>query len=408
MTRRTFTCLAAMAAAATLAVGCGSSGDEDATTATPATTGTQAAGSARLDCPDGVVTIGMAKAKTGGFALFDKPGGQGSLVAVDEINAAGGVDGCKLEVVWQDTKSEAAIGAQVAESLIEDGAEVLIAPSDFDAGIGASLAAQQAEVFGMSPEASSLDWPKAAAPYFVVQAITTADIGNGQARFANGKGWKSAYVVTNEAFDFFKQMEKIFEDGFEGEVVDRSAVADDASDYSAVVSRIRDTNPAPDVIYLNDYFPHVGTFIKQLRAAGIDTPVLGNPTYSSPDLTKAIGPSRTKDVYFASQSFYEGRDVAPEVAAFVKAYESKFGVFPENSNAIAGYEGVLLLADALRQAGSTDAAALMQAMTAQRDVRLPGAVVYGWKDGATERSVTIVGLDGADFVEVERLAPAER
>lgn len=407
MTSRTFTRLAAMAAVAAFAAGCGSSGDRDETAKSPAGTGTQAAG-ARLDCPDGALTIGMAKAKTGGFALFDKPGGQGSLIAVDEINAGGGIDGCKLKVVWQDTKSDAATGAQVAESLINDGAKILIAPSDFDAGIGASLAGQQAKVFGMSPEASSLDWPKAAAPYFVVQAITTADLGNGQATFADSKGWKSAYAVTNEAFDFFKQMTAIFERGFDGKVVGRSAVADDASDYSAVISRIRETSPAPDVIYLNDYFPHVGTFIKQLRAGGIDTPVLGNPTYSSPDLAKAIGPTRTKDVYFASQSFYEGKDVAPEVAAFVKAYESKFGAFPENSNAIAGYEGVLLLADALRQAHSTDAATLMQAMTAQRDVKLPGAKVYGWKDGATERSVTIVGLDGADFVEVEQLSPSGR
>ncbi len=407
MTSRTFTCIAAMAAAAAVAAGCGGGSDGGDTT-TSAATGTQGAGATKLDCPDGTLRIGMAKAKTGGFALFDKPGGQGSLVAVDQVNADGGIDGCKLEVDWQDTKSDAATGGQVADGLIKDGAKVLIAPSDFDAGIGASLAAQKAKVFGMSPEASSVDWPKAAGPSFVVQAITTEDLGNGQATFADQQGWKNAYVVTNEAFDFFKQMEKVFQARFQGEVVGRSAVADDASDYAAVVSRIRSTNPKPDVIYLNDYFPHVGTFIKQLRAAGIDTPVLGNPTYSSPDLAKAIGPSRTKDVYFASQSFYEGKDVAPDVAAFVKAYQDKFGTFPENSNAIAGYEGVLLLVAALEQAHSTDAAALMQAMTEQRDVQLPGAEVYGWKDGATQRSVTIVGLDGADFVEVERLDPSER
>lgn len=397
---RTITWMAVGAAVVALGAGCGGDGGSEKVTEA----GSKDAAS-KLKCPGGTLAIGMAKAKTGGFALFDKTGAQGSLVAVDKVNADGGVDGCKLKVDWQDTKSDPATAAQVATGLIGKGAKVLIVPSDFDVGVGASLVAQKGKVFGMSPEASSVDWPKAAGPNFVVQAITTDDLGNGQATFANSRGWKRAYVVTNEAYDFFKQMEKVFKRSFDGEVVGRSAVAEDASDYSAVVSRIRSSSPEPDVVYLNDYFPHVGTFIKQLRAAGIDTPVLGNPTYSSPDLPKSIGAARTKDVYFASQGFYEGKGVSPEVAAFVASYRKKFGAFPENSNAIAGYEGVILLADALKRAHTTEPAALMKAMTSQRNLKLPGSEVYSWSRGSTRRSVAVVGLKGSEFVGVERLNP---
>ncbi len=368
--------------AALVATGCSSSSSS------------KSASSGKGMCPDGTIKIGIAKAKTGGFAAFDLAGGNGSLVAIDQLNAQGGVSKCKLNAEWSDTKSDPAIGSQVTVKLIADGAKVVIAPSDFDIGIAASQAAKSAKVFAISPEASSTDWPTAAGPYFFVQAITENDLGAAQAIFANGKKWKTGFSVINDSFNFFKTTEKVFNAQYHGKVASRVAVADDATDYSAVISRIRSTSPAPDFIYLADYYPHVGTFIKQLRDSGIRTPVLGNPTYSSPELATAVGPSRMSQVYYASQSFYEGKGAAPEVKDFVSRYKAKFGSFPPNANAIAGYEGVLLLAKALEQAGTTGAAELSAAMGSLTDVKLPGAEVYKFESGHTVRSATIVGFDG--------------
>lgn len=370
------------------AAACGK--DSDTGTTTPAGS---SGGGGGFDCAGGSIKLGIAKAKTGDFAFFDKTGGQGSMVAVDKINEEGGIDGCKIEVTWEDTKSDPALAQQVGADLIRQGAQILIAPSDFDVGVGASLAAQKAKIFAFSPEASSEDWPTAAGPYFVVQGITTGDLGHGQAAFADKQGWASTYIVTNDAFNFFTEMEKAFTDTYGGEVLGREVVADDASDYSTVVSKIRDASPAPDFVYLNDYFPHVGTFIKQLRDAGVDTPVLGNSAYPSPDLAKVIGEDRMSQVYYGTQSYYEGSDVPPEVADFVDRYQAEFKTFPENVNAIAGYEGVLMLADALEKAGSTDAAAVTEAMESQKDFQLPSSVVYSWENGHTLRNVPVVGFD---------------
>lgn len=373
----------AVALATTIvAAGCGSDSSDDS----------NASGGSKL-CPDGSITIGLAKAKTGGFAVFDEAGGNGSLIAIDQLNDSGGIAGCMLKAKWSDTKSDPAIGQQVAADLIKDGAKILIAPSDFDAGIGASLAAQKAKVFAMSPEASSTDWPKAAGPTFVVQATTENDLGTGQAEFANSKGWKTTFSVVNDSFNFFKTTEEVFNSKYDGKVVDRVAVADDASDYSAVISRIR--SAAPDFVYLADYYPHVGTFIKQLRDAGVDTPVLGNGTYASPDLPAAVGKERMSEVYYISQSYYEGAGTDPKVTDFNKRYEKKFGSFPSNANAIAGYEGVILLGLALEKAGTTDATAVMTAMESLTDVQLPGSKVLSFKDGATIRTSVVVGFDAS-------------
>src|SRR5207244_6840669 len=116
-------------------------------------------------------------------------------------------------------------------------------------------------------------------------------LGLAEADFANAKGWKHAYVVTNEQFSFFTNIEKFFKTKFAGDVVARDVVADTQTDYSAIVSKIAAQKDA-DVIFLNDYFPHVGTVIKQLRDAVIETPVLCNSSYSSFDFSAFLGKRR--------------------------------------------------------------------------------------------------------------------
>ncbi len=378
----------------------------EATAAATSASSAAASGSASELCPDGSIKIGIAKAKTGGFEFFDSAGANGSQIAFDQLNAAGGIDGCTFDVMWEDTKSDPAQGQQAAQNLIDAGAQVIILPSDFDLGAPASLAAQAAGLFAMSPEASSPDWTVAAAPYTVVQALTSEDTGRGQAGFAAQKSWDSTYVVTNEAYNFFKEMEGAFTDAFGGTIVGRSVVADDATDYSAVISKIRGLSPAPSFIYLNDYFPHVGTFVKQMLDAGLTIPVLGNGTYASPDLVNVIGPKRVKDVYYVSQAFYEGPTASADALSFVKDYEATFGGFPPNANAQAGYEGVMGLAEALKAAGTTDAAALTAAMTAQKEFSVAGGEIYEWTDKVTSRRASVVGFDDAGVaVEAATIDP---
>ena len=359
-------------------------------------------------CTDGSISIGMAKAKTGSFAAFDKVGGQAIEVAVEQINADGGINGCDVELTWSDTKSDPAIGGQVAQQLIDDGAKVLIVPADFDAGAPASLAAQSAGIFAISPEAGSVDWPVASGPNFAIAGLTSDQIGNASAVFAGDQEWASAYVVTDSAFDFFNGIDSSFTAKFEadgGQIVGNVTVAPDTSDYSAAVSRIKAA--APDMVLLNDFFPNVATFIKQLRAAGVEAPVLGNQTFASPQLAEALGQDNLADVYYALSSFYEGPSADADVLAFVEAYEEKFGTFPENNNAIAAWEGMKLLQAALEKADSTDAAAVMAALQAQKDFEVGGAEVYSWSDGVTNRRISISSFDAAGApVEVAQVDPA--
>ena len=359
-------------------------------------------------CEGGSIKVGIVKSFTGNFAFFENAGAQGEMLALEAVNDEGGIDGCPIEVITGDLKSDPALARQAAREVIAKGAQILFVPGDFDFGIGASQAAAEAGILAMSSESASVEWPAAAGGHFFVGGTTIEDLGVGQALFAGDKGWNAAYVVTNEALSFFIDLEDVFAANFKGKILGRAVVAMGQPDYSAVISNIRNAGGV-DVIVGNDFFPFIGTFIKQLRDAGIDIPVLGNSTYSSQALPELVGRDRVQEIYYVSQSFYEGADADSATTDFVARYQARFDVFPENVNAVLGYWGGLLIIDALRKAGSADADALAEVLDAQSGFGLPGATLLRWVNRTTEKTVSIVGFDSAGgFIEVDRFDPRTR
>jgi len=354
------------------------------------------------NCDDnGKIVVGEARAQTGDYAFFDGVAMNGNLLAIDQINKSGGVLGCQLTVIDGDTKGDPSLGGRVAGDLIDKGAKILFSPSDFDVGIAAAQAGEKAGLPGTS-EASAVNMPDAVGPHFFAAGITDEGVGLAEAVFANEKGWKHAYVVTNEQFSVFTNIENFFKSKFTGDVVARDVVADTQTDYSAIVSKIAAQHDA-DVIFLNDYFPHVGTFIKQLRDAGVETPVLGGSSYSSPDFPGVVGKTRMSQVYYASPVFYEGtQGLDPDVAKIIQTYRTKFGKTPENNNFMEGYDSALLLLDGVKAAGTLDADQVAAAVNAQKDVELPGATLTRWVDRHTQRTLVIIGFDAqGNFIQVK-------
>jgi branched-chain amino acid transport system substrate-binding protein len=357
-------------------------------------------GSGNSACKNGKIIVGEARAETGDFAFFDVVAMNGNELAIDQFNREGGLLGCKLTVISEDMKGDPSLGGRVANDLIAKGAQILFSPSDFDVGIAAAQAGEKAGLVGTS-EASAVNMPDAVGPHFFAAGITEEGLGLAEADFAKEKGWKTAYVVTNEQFSFFTNIEKFFRSKFQGTVVARDVVADTQTDYSAVISKIAAT-PNVDVIFLNDYFPHVGTFIKQLRDAGIETPVLGNNSYSSLAFPDVVGKTRMSQVYYASPVFWEGKTLDPAVQKVLDAYKAKFGKVPDNNNFMEGYDSALLLLDGVKQAGTLDADAVAKAINEETNVQLPGATLTRWVDRHTQRTLVIIGFDDqGNFIQVK-------
>jgi branched-chain amino acid transport system substrate-binding protein len=353
-----------------------------------------------FDCKDGAIKIGAVKALTGGFSFYDGAGSNSDALAIEEINAQGGIGGCMIEMTVKDMKSDPALGGQVAKELIQGGAQVILVPNDKDLGLGAAQAAQAAGVFSLSPGGASQDFGASVGPLFANGGTTSQELARAAARFSTEQGYKSVFYITNESFAFFTLQEDTFKAESGLADLGRVAVENGQTDFSAVVTKAKDALASGEtpMIYLASYFPDAAVLVKQLREGGVTAPIVGNSAFSSRDFAATAGVANVKDVYYAAGTYFEGTDVPEDAKAFTAAYEAKYGEFPPNSNPAESYWTMWAFFDALEAAGSTNAEDLAAALLGQKNLTVPLKTIAEWQDQHIVGSTVVIGFtDSGDF-----------
>lgn len=363
-------------------------------------------------CADGKITLGSAKALSGSFSYYDTAASHAEELAVELVNEQGGINGCEVELVTQDMKSDPAVARQVASELIADGADVFLPPNTDGLGTPAAQEAQREGVFSMAG-ASGDDYAPAVGALFATGGSMASLNGATAAAFAADQGYDSVYYVTNDTFAYFGTVEEYFRENIGDELTDlgSSAIEFGQTDFAAVISDIKRTvdggeNP---MILLATNYPDAPTMVNQLRKAGLDTPVVGNATWATKNIVDALG-GETENVYYTAGAYTEGDDAPEATVEYVNRYKEKYGTFPENHQAVESYWTMWALFDAIGTAESTDGAAIEEALFAQTDLELPMRTVYQWKDGHILGSNVVVGFDadGAfELVETYNLSGGE-
>ncbi len=319
-----------------------------------------------VEADSDVIMIGSALCQTGIQAPLDEPALRGAQLAVDELNANGGILGKEVKLVAMDGKSDPVTVGNVAKQLIDDGAAAIIAPSDFDFGGPASREAQKAGIVGISPCASSPLYGSAALGdlQFTLSMWNTT-MGAVTAEYAyNELGYRSVYVITDDFIDYTKSLSKYFIVAFEdlgGEVIFEDTYTQGQADVSAQLARIKALPEQPDFIYISSYMPDLALMIRTLRESGVTQPVLGGDAYDDPGLFEALGEQYGSDVYFDTHGFLSD-EANDKYSDFAAAYEEKFGNAPEAVWIMPGYDVVMMLAQAMEEAGTTDGAEVAKVM----------------------------------------------
>jgi len=335
--------------------------------------------------PKEPILIGGALALTGINAYVDEPAMRGIQLAVDELNAKGGILGRKVEFVNLDSKSDPVTSANVGVQLVERGAHAIIPAADFDMGGPACREAQKAGIVCISTTASSpLFGSEALGDKVFTLSMWNTTMGAATAEYAfKEKGWTKVWVVTDTFIDYTKSLSRYFIEQFNtlgGEVLFEDTYTQGTQDFSAQLARIQASAEQPDFIYISSYMPDLGTIIRTIREAGIDLPIVGGDTYDDPGLFEAVGPEYGNEVYFDTHGFLSP-DSNPRVADFMKAYKDKFGKDPEAVWIMPGYDVVYVLAKAMEKAGTTDGAAVAKAMEEMEFDNLTGHL--DWSDAAS-------------------------
>lgn len=312
------------------------------------------------------IVLGAVFNATGWMAAYDRPPRSGALLAVKQVNEAGGVLGRPLELIELDGKTDPVTVGNAARQLISQGAEVIIAPCDFDIGGPASQAAQEAGLVGISTCASSpLYGSEALGDKQFTLAMWNNTMAAAAAEFAyKDKGWRTAYVVTDTSIDYSLSLGQYFTEHFQtldGEIVGEDTYLQGDADFSAQIQRIQALPEPPDVIYIASYMPDLGTIVRQTRAAGITAPILGGDAYDTTEFFEVVGPDLGNDIYFVTHSWL-GPEAHPRMGEFIELYQAEYGQAPDTSFIVMGWDVIQVLAQAIEAAGTTEGAALARAM----------------------------------------------
>ena len=330
---------------------------------------------------DDKIIIGGAMSLTGVQAPLDTPGVRGAEVAVKYLNDNGGVLGKQVEFLNIDGKSDPVTVGNVAVELIDKGANIVMAPCDFDFGGPASREAQAADLVGISTCASDplySSWSLGDKQFTLSMWNTT--MGAVAADYAfKERGWKTAYVVTDQFIAYTKSLSKYFVAQFEangGKVILEDTYTNGDNNFSAQLARLQALGQKPDVIFVSSYGQDIGAIIRALREVGYDAPVLGGDAYDDPAMHEALGGTLGNDVFFVTHTFMTP-EAHPDMQKFIDLFTEMHGAAPDTSFVATGWDTVMLMAEAIKAAGSTDGAAVAKALEEGKFKLLTGDLDYG-------------------------------
>lgn len=361
---------------------------------------------------DDPIVIGAPVNLTGWMAAYDQPPLDGAKLAVEKINEAGGVLGRPLEIIEVDGKTDPATVGNAALEVIDDGADVIVAPCDFDYGAPASQAAQEAGLVGVSFCASSPLYGSATLgdKQFTV-SMWNQTMSAAAAEFGyNDKGWRTAATIIDQSTEYTQSLGEFFVETWEhlgGEIVSEDTYQQNDMQASAQAQRIMDLETPPDVLFISANMPDLSAIVRDIRSAGITAPIMGGDTFDTADFYTAIGSDLGNDIFISTHAFM-GPETGPAMEQFIADYTAKYGNAPEVSFIAMGWDTIQVLADSIERAGTTDGEALAQAMVNHEFDLLSGKLT--WSDAESghipqKQAFIIEVIDGTPTF-VKPLAPS--
>lgn len=339
------------------------------------------------------ILIGEYSAMTGTTATFGQSTHRGLMMAVDEINAAGGVLGKKIRLLTEDTQSKPEEAATAVTKLItRDGVKAVIGEVSSSRSLAAAPICQANGVPMVSNASTNPEVTKKGDYIFRVCYIDPFQ-GEVMARFAyNTLGIRKAAILKDIKNDYSIGLAQYFEETFVklgGQIVAAQAYSEGDIDFKAQLTALKATEP--EAVIVPGYYTEAALVVKQARELNMTMPFIGGDGWDSAKLVE-IGGQSMNNTYFSTA--YTADDPDSVVQNFVTKYTTRYNEKPDAFAAL-GYDAGLILFDAIRRAGSADGPALRDALKATRDVRgVTGSITIDADRNARKPIVIIAVVDG--------------
>lgn len=350
------------------------------------------------------VKIGYNLELSGAVSSYGQTEEKGANLAVKEINAAGGIDGKKIEVITKDNKSETAEAATIATSLASEGANVIVGPATSGAS-GASIAnVTSAGIPMISPSGTQTDLvvnsDGGVQEYFFRATFTDGYQGQIMSKYVtdNLKAEKVVLYYDNSS-DYGKGIAEAFEKAYSGEIVSKITFASGDKDFQAALTKLKDLDF--DAIIMPGYYNETGTIVKQARGLGINQPILGSDGFDSPQFAELATAAATKDTYYLSAFVTSASDRAK---AFHEAYVKEYGEEPSMFSALA-YDSVYMAAEAAK--GAKTSVDIKDNLAALKDFQGVTGTMSIDAEHNVIKSVYVVGLTDGKQSSVDTVSVSE-
>jgi branched-chain amino acid transport system substrate-binding protein len=338
------------------------------------------------------IVIGHYASMTGGTAHFGQDTDKAARLAVEQLNAAGGVVGKKLRIVTLDTRGDGAEAANAVTRLIDvEKATAILGEVASSLSLQGGPIAQRRKIPMVSPSSTN---PKVTQIGDYIFRVCFIDPFQGKvmATFARQSlKLDKVAILKDVKNDYSIGLADAFQKAFTaggGTIAAEQSYAAGDTDFSAQLTAIKSSGA--QAIWVPGYYAEVGAIARTAARLGLKVPLLGGDGWDAPQLF-SIGGEALNGSYFSNH--FAPDQASPKAQKFVADFKAKYGQEPTGLGAL-GYDGIMVIADAIKRAGKAEPAAIRDALAATKDYEAVTGKITMDKDRNPEKSVVVLKIDG--------------
>ncbi|HTK82160.1 MAG TPA: ABC transporter substrate-binding protein [Bacteroidota bacterium] len=350
------------------------------------------------------ILIGEYSSLTGTTATFGTSTHNGLLLAVEEVNNGGGINGKKIKLLTEDDQSKPEEAATAVTKLINrDRVKAVIGEVSSSRSLAAGPICQSNGVPMISPSSTN---PKVTQIGDYIFRVCFLDPFQGEviAKFAyNTLKVKKVAILKDVKNEYSIGLAEFFSTNFKamgGEVIGEQAYSEGDNDFKAQLTALKGMNP--EAVIVPGYYTEAALVVKQARELKLDVPFIGGDGWDSAKLLE-IGGAAMENTYYANH--YTTSDPNPVVQNFVSKYRAAHNQTPDALAALA-YDAGRIMFDAIKRAGSTDGPKVRDAISQTTDFSGVTGTISIDKERNAHKSAVIIAIQNGQLALKERIAPS--
>lgn len=320
------------------------------------------------------IKIGAIMPMTGDVSLYGTGTVNSINIAIDEINKAGGINGKKVELIFEDDENKPEKSVDAYNKLVtKDKVDVIIGCLTSKCSLAVAPLAQRDKIPMISTSSTNMD-VTLVGDYIFRTCYIDPFQGTVCANFATEKlGKKSAAIVFDNGNDYSKGLATEFEKQFVakgGTIVAKEAYSLNDQDFSAILTKVK--NAEPDILFIPDYYSKVSLIAKQVRSLGMtDLVMLGGDGWD--EIANNAG-EEVLGCYYINH--FSADSTEPLAVEFVKKYKAAYNNQTPNALAVLGYDAMMIVGEAFKAANSTDKTKVRDAIAKTNGKFLTGSISF--------------------------------